>query len=53
MKQNIGKCHLVVSGYKHEHICAKIGTTLIMNRMNIDNDSKFDKHVLEICSEAV
>ena len=26
MNLNTNKCHLVVSGYEHEFVCAKIGT---------------------------
>lgn len=52
------KCHQIVSGYKHEH--AKIGTEkkILENRdgmllgINIDNELKFVKYVLEIRTEA-
>lgn len=52
------KCDLVVSGFKHEHVCAKIGTDKIWETravklfgINIDDQLKFDKHVLENCSK--
>lgn len=39
------KCHLIVPGYKHEHVCASIGTEKIWEkrnlkflRINIDNE---------------
>lgn len=57
-KLNTDKCHLVVSGFKHEHVCAKIGTEKIWEKrvvklfgINIDDQLKFDKHVLENCSK--
>ena len=50
------KSHLIVSGYRHAHVYAKIGTTKIwelrnvkLSAINIDEKSKFNEHVLEIC----
>ena len=59
MKLNTDKCHHIVSGYKHEQIWAKIGNDKIWESsdvkllgVTIDNELKFDKHVLKICSKA-
>ena len=59
MKQDTDKCHLIVSGYKHEHVGAKIRTETISEKrdvkllgINIDNQLKFNKHALEIYSKA-
>ena len=59
MKLNTDKCHLIVSGYKHEQIWAKIGKDKIWESsdvkllgVTIDNELKFDKHVSKICSKA-
>ena len=59
MKLNTDKCHLIVSGYKHEQIWAKIGNDKIWESadvkllgVTIDNELKFDKHVSKICSKA-
>ena len=59
VKLNTDKCHLIVSGYKHEHIWAKIGSDKIWESsdvkllgVTIDKELKFDKHVSKICSKA-
>ena len=59
MKLNTDKCHLIVSGYKHEQIWAKIGNDKMWESsdvkllgVTIDNELKFDKHVSKICSKA-
>ena len=59
MKLNTDKCHLIVSGYKHEQMWAKIGNDKIWESsdvkllgVTIDNELKFDKHVSKICSKA-
>ena len=59
MKLNADKFHPIVSGYKHEHVCVKVGTEKIWEKrdvkllqINIDNELKCDIHVLEICSKA-
>ena len=59
MKINTDKCHLLVSGYKHEHVWAKLGDKKIWEDkevkllgINIDNELKFDNHVLDICLKA-
>jgi len=59
MKLNTDKCHLLISGNKHEHIYAKVGHDVIWESnsvkllgVTIDNDLKFDKHVSNICLKA-
>ena len=32
MKLNTDKCHLIVAGSKHEHVCAQIGNDLLWER---------------------
>ena len=55
---NTDKCPLIVSGYKHEQVCAAIGKDLIWEGndvkllgVTIDRDLKFDKYVLQLCSK--
>ena len=55
MKLNTDNCHLIVLGYKHDHVRAKVETKKIWkNRevnllgINIHNQLKFEKHTLEI-----
>ena len=59
MKLNSDKYHLIVSGYKHEQVCAGIGKDLIWESNDVkllgittDRDLKFHKHVLKLCSKA-
>ena len=59
MKLNRDKCHLIVSGYKHEQVWANIGTNLIWESndvkllgITIDRDLKFYKRILKLCSKA-
>ena len=59
MKLNTDKCHLLVSGYKHECVFAKIGNHKIFESNNvkllgitIDNELRFDKHVSNLCLKA-
>ena len=59
MKMNTEKCHLIVSGFKHEQMFAKVGDTIIWEDrtvkllgVTIDNDLKFDIHVNELCAKA-
>ena len=58
MKLNTDKCHLIVSGCKHEQVWANIRKDLIWESnskllgVTIDRDLKFDKHVLNLCSKA-
>ena len=59
MRLNADKCHPIVSGYKHKHVCVKVGTEKIWEkrfvkllRIKIDNELRFDIHVLETCSKA-
>ena len=56
MKLNTDKCHLLVSGVKHEHTWVKLGKDMIWEAnsvkllgVTIDNELKFDNHVLNIC----
>ena len=59
IKLNTDKCHLIVSGYKHEQVWEHIAKDLIWEsnavkllRVTIDRDFKFEKHVLKLCSKA-
>ena len=59
MKLNTDKCHLVISGYKHEQVWAQVGGDKIWEGANVnilgittDRALKFDKHVFKICSKA-
>ena len=56
MKMNASKCHLFVSGNKHEHMCAKIGDDQIWESrtakllsVTIDNELKFDEYISNVC----
>ena len=59
MKLNVDKCHLIISGIKHE----SLGTVIRNGRMwesnyvkllgiNIDRSFKLDFHMLKVCSKA-
>ena len=59
MKLNEDKCHLLVGGYKHESILAKIGDARIWESnkqkvlgVHIDRTLSFDKHVSDLCKKA-
>ena len=59
MKMNSDKYHLLISGHKHEQIWAKIGNDKIWETryvellgVTIDNELKFDEHLLKICLKA-
>ena len=59
MKLNQDKCHLLVSGHKHETISAKIVETKIWesNKQKllgvvIDRNLNFDKYVFDLCKKA-
>ena len=59
IKMNASKCHLFVSGNKHEHIWAKIGDDQIWESravkllgITIDNELKFDQYVSNVCKKA-
>ena len=59
MKLNKGKCHLMVSGHKFEHLWVNVGDTKVWesnsNKMLgvlIESNLKFDKHVNDICKKA-
>ena len=56
MKLNTDKCHLLVSGHRHEHMCIRVGQDKIWEDkeakllgITIYNDLKFDRHVSDIC----
>ena len=55
MKLNTDKCHLLVAGHKFEHTWVRVGPDKIWEDhsikllgVSIDNELKFDKHVLSI-----
>ena len=55
MKCNTDKCHLLVSGQKHENCWVRVGSDVIWEDsqvkllgVTIDNQLKFDKHVNDI-----
>ena len=59
MKLNSDKCHLLISGFKYEHIWAQIGKDKIWEDseakllgVTIDNSLKFDCHINNICTKA-
>ena len=59
MKLNQDKCHLLVSGYKHENIRARIGEVKIWESSKqkllgvvIDRDLSFNEYVLSLCKRA-
>ena len=59
MKMNSGKCHLFVSGNKHENMWAKIGDdqiwesrTVKLLGITIDNELKFDEYISNVCKKA-
>ena len=58
MKLNTDKCHLLVTGHKHEWTWAKIGNDLIWESnevkllgINIDRNLSFEFHVANICKK--
>ena len=59
MKMNAGKCHLFVSGNKHEHMWAKIGDDQIWESrivkflgIAIENELKFDAYISKVSKKA-
>ena len=59
MKLNTDKCHLLVAGHKFEHTWVRVGADKIWEDhsvkllgVSIDNELKFDKHVLNIIKKA-
>ena len=59
MKLNSGKCHVPVSGYKHEHCFVKIKNNTIWESksvkllgVNINNSLKFEEHISKLFSKA-
>ena len=59
MKLNQDKCHLLVSGYKHENIWARIAEVKIWDSSKqtllgvvIDKDFSFNEYVSSLCKKA-
>ena len=59
MKLNTDKCHLLVAGHKFEHTWVRVGPDKIWEDhsvkllgVSIENELKFDKHVLNIINKA-
>ena len=59
MTLNTDKCHLLVAAHKFEHTWVRAGPDKIWEdhsvkllRVSIDNELKFDKHVLNIIRKA-
>jgi len=59
MKLNTDKCYLLISGYKHEKVFAKLENDKIWETeevkllgITIDKDLKFDTHISNVCAEA-
>ena len=60
MKMNASKCHLFVSGNKHEHMCAETcddqiweSRTVKLLGVTIDNELKFDECISNVCKKAL
>ena len=59
MKINASKCHLFVSGNKHEHMWPKIDDDQIWESRTVklvgvtrDNELKFDEYISNVCKMA-
>ena len=59
MKLNESKCHLLISGFKHEVIWANVGGMKIWESkeekllgLNIDRDLTFTSHLSKLCAKA-
>ena len=59
MKLNSDKCHLLISGFKHQHHWIKAGDSKVWESshekllgINIDSMLSFDLHVSDICKKA-
>ena len=59
MQLNSDKCHMLISGFKHQIHSARIGQSLIWESANerllgvtLDRDLRFDLHVSKICKKA-
>ena len=57
-KLNEDKCHLLVGGYKHKSIWAKISDARIWEfnellEVHIDRKLSFDEHVSNLCKKLV
>ena len=60
MKLNSDKCHLLVSGHKHEQTFIKINSDIIWQSrevkllgIKIDNSLKFDNHISDLCMKEI
>ena len=58
MKFNEEKCHLLIFGYRYQHMWAKMGETRIWENnnvmllgVNINNNLNFNKHISTVCSK--
>ena len=59
IKLNQDKCHLLLSGHKHETVCAKIGKTKIWESSKqkllgvaIDGNMNFDEYFFGLCKKS-
>ena len=59
MNLNSGKCHLLISGHKYEHLWVQIGKNMAWEEnklkllgITVDNELIFDGHISNICLEA-
>ena len=59
MKLNQDKCHLLVSGHKHDTVWAKLGGTKIWESnkqkllgVAVDRNLNFDEYVFDLCKQA-
>ena len=59
MKLNSDKCHLLISGFKHQYHWIKVGDSIVWESshekllgIDIDNKLSFDLHISDICKKA-
>ena len=59
MKLNTDKCHLLMAGHRFEHTWVRVGSykkwedhSVKLLGVSIDNELKFDKHVLNVIRKA-
>ena len=59
MKLNEGKCHLLITGHKYEHIWANVGSVKIWESdcvkllgINKDRELSFNYHISNLCMKA-
>ena len=60
MELNQDKCHLLVSGYKHENVWAQTGDEIIWESnkqkllgLQIDRNLNFNEHVSSLCRKGI